>query len=369
MTRTKSLAFSSLLIACFASAAFAAEDDGEHRFGGDLYRAGSEVRISETDVEDLFAAGETVIVEAGIAESVHAAGRTIRVNGAVGGDLYAAGETVEVHGAVTGDIAAAGRRVEIGAQGMAGDDVHLAGQAVVIRGPVMGDASLAGEEVVIAAPISGSVEIRASEIAFAENARIDGTLAYWSSEEAAIPAGTIAPARVTFHEVEDEGRRSALIAFLSSLAVLIVLGAIYGLVFPQTLNRAELRIGTHPWGSALLGILALSALLGAIVVFALTIIGIPLALIALIAVPLALAAGYFTTAYYLGRFFLGVARIDLKIGRLGAVSAVIAGVILLMIVGLVPVLGWLVALGAVLLGIGALSALWFRVERRRAAPA
>ena len=337
----------------------AQEDQVEHRFGGDFYGAGVEVRIDDAAVEDLYAAGETITVDSNVRESAHTAGRQVRVNRAVGGDLYAAGYAVDIGGAVGGDVTAAGDRVGVGDGGSVGEDVLLAGRFVLIHGPISGDANLAGETVEIAAPISGSVEIRASEIRFSDDARIGGTLAYWSPNEIEIPATVIPPGRVTSHLVDrmGPGEDSIVGALVGSLIFFIVVGAIFALVFPRILMRAQAKFSERPWVCLLIGFAATSALLGAIVVFAASIIGIPLVPLILLALPFALLAGYFTSAYLLGHRVLRLFRVEADSGRLATLGAVLAGIVILLIIGLIPMLGWVIVVLATVLGIGALCAL------------
>jgi cytoskeletal protein CcmA (bactofilin family) len=358
-------ALCSVFAVCISTLAFAQEDEALHRFAGDLYRAGAEVRVDDANVEDLYAAGETITVDTIVRESVHAAGRQIRLNRLVGDDVYAAGYAVDIGGAVSGDVTVAGYRVELGTDGSIGQDALLAGRFVLVRGPIAGDANLAGETVEISAPISGSVEIRASEIRFTDGARIDGTLSYWSSNEVEVPAAVTPAGRVTAHLVEEMSPRGTVVgAFIGSLIFLLVIGAIFALLFPRVLMRAQTKFSERPWACLFLGFATTSALFGAILVFATSIIGIPLVPLLLLALPFALAAGYLTSAYLLGHRVLKLFRFESDAGRLSTLFAVLAGIIVLLIVGLVPILGWVIVVLATVLGIGALCALRFNLQKQ-----
>ncbi len=358
-------AFCSAFSVFLAGLAFAQEHEAQHRFAGDLYRAGAEVRVDDANVEDLYAAGETITVDTNVRESVHAAGRQIRVNRLVGDDVYAAGYAVDIAGAVSGDVTAAGYRVELGPDGSIGQDALLAGRRVLIRGPIAGDANLAGETVEISGPISGSVEIRASEIRFTDDARIDGTLSYWSPNEIEVPAAVIPAGRITAHLVEEMGSRRTMVgALIGSLIFFLVIGAIFALLFPRMLMRAQTKFSERPWACLFLGFATTSALFGAIAVLAMSIIGIPLVPLLLLALPFALAAGYLTSAYLLGHRVLKLFRFESDTGRLSSLFAVIAGIIVLLIVTLIPILGWVIVVLATVLGMGALCALQFNIRKQ-----
>jgi len=341
----------------------AGEKEATRRFGGDLYVAGSDVRVAESDLEDVFAAGRSVAVTGNVRESAHLLGRRIRVAGAVGQDAYAAGEDVEIRGPVTGDITAIGETVEV--SGSAGADVALAGREVTVSGPIAGDASLVGEVVEISAPISGSVQIRAERIRFGPGARIDGTLAYWSSSQVTVPASVIAPARVTGVRVAERPRHEAAapsraVRFLVGVVVFLVLAALLAALVPARLAQAHERIVERPWLNLLLGVIATSALFGSILVLAVSIVGLPLIPVVLVLTPFVLALGYLTAAFSLGRLSLGLARVRPIGGWLGAFTATATGVVLLAILRLIPVVGWLVLVFAVVVGLGAWFALFVR---------
>jgi cytoskeletal protein CcmA (bactofilin family) len=182
-----------LVLTLLTQAALAQESDDNRRqrFNDNIFAAGSEVRVTESGLKDVFAAGETVTVDSDVRETAHAAGRQVRVNRPVGQNVYAFGYDVDIEAPVGADVIAAGFRVAIGPNASVAGDVIAAGRTIAIRGPVMGGASLTGGTVEIAAPISGSVQIRAREIRFAEGARIDGTLSYTSLTPVTVPAGVI----------------------------------------------------------------------------------------------------------------------------------------------------------------------------------
>jgi hypothetical protein len=77
---------------------------------------------------------------------------------------------------------------------------------------------------------------------------------------------------------------------------------------------------------------------------------------------LALAVGYVVSSFLLGRLVFA----QLGWGRYHDVLALLGGLFILAVVTLVPVIGWLVGLAAVVFGIGALA---LAVTRARMRPA
>ena len=350
------LATLALVLAVGVAAAAEGTTDEPHRyrFSGDLFASGSTVRVTDSNVEDLFAAGGSVTLDADVRETAHMAGRNVRVNRGVGENLYAAGYSVDVEAPVGEDVVAAGYHVEIGPNASVARDVLAAGRTVVVRGPVAGDVSLRGRTVEIAGPISGSADIRAREIRFAEGARIDGTLTYSSREPVTVPANVIAPDRVTANVSEMSETESWVAGAIAFSLVVLVLMALFAFLFKATLPGTRAAIASRPWRDLLLGVIATSALFGSIVVLAVSLIGIPLIPVVIVLAPFIVLAGWLTTAHAIGAVVIRRARL-LPGNGWAAFGAIVLGVIVLGLVSAIPVIGWIIAVLAVILGIGA----WF----------
>ncbi|HEX6956582.1 MAG TPA: hypothetical protein VF194_01225 [Ferrovibrio sp.] len=348
---------------CAASPGWAEEGTArkaQHRFGDDLYATGLDIRVTADGIGNIYAAGEAVTVDAAVRRTVHAIGRQVRIRRTVGGDVYAAGYGVEIDNAVVGDVTAAGYRIELGGDGAVGRNALLAGRLIHLRGPVAGNANLAGEDVEIDAPISGSAEIRADHIRFGPNARIDGTLAYWTRRPIEIPAGVIPAERITAHALPQgaaiahkAGIAAAIAGGTVFTVVLLILALLFAWLLPRPLAQLRGIVRAQPWRSLLFGVIVLSALFGSLLVFAISLIGIPLLPLMLVAIPLALLAGYLGAAHMLGRSLLNAARMAGGEGSAAAIAAMLAGLAALILLGFVPVLGWLVAVLAVIFGLGA----------------
>lgn len=347
-----------------AGPATAEEDSVEHRFSDDLFAAGADISVTSTGLQHVYAGGTTVTVKAEVSRSVHAAGRNVTIAGTVGDNAYAAGYRVELAGKIGGDVMAAAYRVEISEEGGVAGDVLAAGQRVLVRGPIGGDASLAGEVVEIAAPIAGSVQIRAERIRFAEGARIDGTLVLWSEDPVEVPASVAPAERVQVHKVEDDrpaapGMPALLMAGGAALLfVLLGLAAVLAWAAPAALEQARLAVRDRPGRMILAGFLALAALLGSVPVAALTVIGLLLLPILLLALPIVLALGYLTGAYGVGRTVIAATGANPAPRWLTGFGAILLGVALLALLQLIPLVGWWIALLVLMAGLGAWLVRW-----------
>lgn len=364
LARWLSATFALLLIASCAPARDNSSDTGTHSSFGNMFASGGDVHLAGNTMKDLYAAGGTVTVDADVAESAHMAGRTVRVNRPVGEDVYAAGYEVDIEAPVGEDLTAAGYRVEIGRNASVRGDVLARGRTIFLRGPVAGNVSLSGDTVEIAAPISGSVEIRAREIRFSDGARIDGTLNVSSREPINVPANVIAPDRVTANILPAD--MGAFIGnALTVVFSLIVLGlaAVFAYVCRDRLAGTRAVIASRPWGDLLFGIIATSALFGSVVVLTMSLIGIPLIPLVVFATPFVIFAGYLTTAHAIGSVVIRRARL-LPGNFWAAFGAILLGAIVLGLAMAIPLVGWVIAVLAVVVGVGAWLALLVWPARR-----
>lgn len=352
-----------ILLLVGASPGAAQDDEAILDFGNDSFRAGGSVVFDTAGRDDLFMAGETVRSTADISGSAHLAGRRVTMTGAVGGDAIAAGMDVALEGPVSGDATVAGYDLRVDA---VGGDLRISGSKLAIEGPVSGYAMIAGETVRLNATIAGDVSLVAQTVEFGEGARIDGRLTLYEDDPGAleVPASVIPDDRIDRREVSDwQGARRdmkvwnwqrAIGSFLMGVLLVSALGALIAAIIPQTL--AEMRRGLldRPFRNLWIGFLTQSALVGAAVLFAMTVIGIALSPAAVTIALLAAFAGYVVAVYAFGvGLLLAIGKPEPEsIGRralAAGLGALVAGLI-----ALIPLLGWLFVLSLVLAGVGAI---------------
>lgn len=352
------------LVAVFTAAPLAAEESAALEFGGDSFLAGSSVAYDGQGTDDLFMAGSNVRGVSAIEGSAHLAGRKVTMKGPVGGDAYLAGMDVALDGAVMGDATLAGYDVRVGA---VGGDLRIAGSFLNIAGPVAGYALIAGNEVRIDGVLEGDVSLAASAVEFAEGARIGGMLTVYEEEAGSleIPPSVIPENRITRHDRSEwddaahHGRRNAWQAAFGGFAIgVIMLTAIAVLVaalVPQTLADIRRGILDRPFRHLGIGFVTQSALAGSAILFAMTLIGMPLSPAAVLIALLAGFAGYVVAVYSFGvGLLLAFGRAEPgSIGQRALAAGV--GAVSTAVIALIPVLGWLFVLALTLTGVGAIS--------------
>ena len=351
---------------CFlgASSALAQQDEARFTIGGDTFLAGRSVVHEAPDGDDLFAAGQRLRVATDLTGSVYAAGQDVSIDGAVGGDVHAMGQTVTVAGDVAGDASLAGQDVR--GIGVVGGDLRVGGSIVDVLGPVTGYAILGGERVRLASEITGDVVLGAERVEFEPGARIGGTLTIFEDDigDIVVPEAVVPAERITRREFEEWQPQSMprmvptageLIGrFLGGVIMVALLAALVAALIPERLADMRRTVLDAPFRTLGVGFLAQSAIIGSVVVVALTLIGLLLVPAILLLAGVSALAGYVVGAYAFGvGLLLLVGRDEPDTLAERAISAG-TGALVAGVLALVPFLGWLFAIALSLAGIGAI---------------
>lgn len=255
------------------------------------------------------------------------------------GDVdLARGETVDGVFVVSGDARIAGRST--------GDVVVLAG-----------DATVSGR-------IEGDLLIASGQARLLPHAYVTGDVRY--GDERPIVAGrAIVRGDVTKEGWNDWSGFLPFVGILFWLAVGVsaaLLGALLLLIAPRAGDAVEERSRERIGPVIAIGIAVAICLPVAAVIAAITVVGLPLAFAILLALLPVWAVAYVCAAWVLGRRLVKPPR--------GRILAFLAGLGILRLLALVPILGGLVGLAAVIFGLGLLgSAIGAARQPRQPTPA
>lgn len=318
----------------------------ETRTGGTIV-----IEASETVEDDVTAFGGTVIVRGTINGDLAAFAGNVFVDGEVNGNLEAFAGNVRINGTVTGDASTFGGNVFLEEDARVGGQLDAAGGNVVVEGEIGGDAQLG-----------------ASTITVGQSAIIGGDLRYDGELDRAEGAQIAGEVRQDSSLGADEQFGGPLVpnwaGWLYGFLVNLVLGAVVLLVFPRFSTGLAERAASAPLRSGGVGLLAFVGIPIVSILLFISLVGIPLGLIAILVFPILLWFGYVYGAFSVGAWLLSLADTENKW------LALLAGLLLVSLVGFVPILGGLVQFLVLLLGLGALAlALRDRYRGRRAARA
>lgn len=328
----------------------------------DLYVAGQTVDIRAERVEgDITVAGQTVVVSSRVTGDVMAAGETLSLTGDLQDDLRAAGRSLTLTGSVRDHAVAAGETVVLAGSSRIGGFAWLAGNVVDIGGEIGGDLVAAGQTVTLTGTVGGDAELNAANAVIGDSAHIRGDLRWPRGQAPEIRAG----ARIDGRQIElPAGERAAPTS--TDIAVGIVMGIVFGwlallvltsvlrAVTPPLMVGAGALLRARPGWS--LGAGALALILGPIagILALVTVIGAPLGIVILLAYAMLLVISVPVALDVVVELVVGSARKGRPISRGWRFAALALAALLFVAVLQIPILGQLVALAAILFGLGAL---------------
>ena len=267
-------------------------------------------------------------------------------------DVVARGHSLEVKEGETVDSAVVyGGNLVV--KGNVEDDAVVFGGNLEISGRVEGDARAFGGNVVLGpnAYVEGDVSSFGGSVTKEQGAKVEGsTESFGGASIGRTVAGEI---KEGFREAKQkdsddhEDRGGRLASFLLKFAMLFGMGSLGQLFFPSRMKALSAEIRNEPVKSGLMGLLGAVALVPVLVVLSVTIIGIPLALVLALVVPVLTVWGFAAVASELG------ARLPLRPANKTQAMVLALGLLILLVLGHLPVLGNLVLALASLVALGA----------------
>lgn len=314
----------------------------ESRTGGTVV-----VGPDETVRGDLDAFAGSIVVRGTVTGDVNAFGGDVFVaeGGRIGGDLNGAAGSIRIAGTVEGTVAGGSGDLAVLESGVVGALEAGAG-TVTIDGTVRGDATVGAERLVVGSTgvIAGDLRYDAGE--FVNDGTVEGRVV----RDEGISAGP------QFEPVAGVGEVVlGIYGFLANL----VLGAILLLLLPGFSSRVADRALSDPLRSGGVGLLALVGIPVVLVLFAVTIIGIPITIVGAILFAIVAWVGAVYGRFVVGEWLTELVDVDNRW------LALLVGFVVVAVGVRLPFLGPLVQLIVFLLGFGALALVAYETYRGR----
>jgi len=336
----------------------------------------------------LWLAAVTAEVSGAVSDDFHALVQTAKLNGDFSGSIWCAADLIEfggqaqqharlaaaqdviVKGQITRSLmGASGGSIHIAPESSIAGDAAMASKRIVIEGRIGGGAWLVGDEVTVAGAIQGPLRIIGNDIVIMPTAVLHGDLIYSSAKELFLDPRVKHDGRLIRRALTqpDELSSKASQALRLQLRLVQFMGAfLVGLIWlrlsPLTLSRAVHQLSVAPWRCFFTGIAACFLVLPIALLLAISIIGIPLALVSAGLFAVLLYVARIVTAILLGRIILRIKKSSAAVSPLLMMTA---GLLSLYILTLIPMISggiWIVAvcagLGALVLNIAAGSVVY-----------
>jgi hypothetical protein len=320
----------------------------------DLYAGAGTISIEGTVNGNVIAGGGTITVSGNVARDLIVGGGTINVTGHVAGSIIAAGGNLTLNGVVDHDIVATGGTIDIGSGATIGRDLVVAGGMATVSAPITRRVQMSTGNLTIRNRVGGDVRGRVDHLKL-DGAQIGGNLDYTSSNSVELVNGARVAGTTTRHAPTDSrGAGNGFLDWLRELIGIFALGVILIFLLPGISSRAIDTLRAQPWPS--LGIGAAVLIIPPIAALIVFIVGIIIGgwWLGVLLLPiwiLLLAVGYVVSGFLVGRLLFA------RLGWAGYhdALALLGGLFVLTVLGLLPVLGGFVGLAAVVFGAGALA--------------
>ena len=316
------------------------------RRGEDVIASGSTPTLMDSVPGDAILAGGDVSFSGVTGEDYLGAGGQQAITGRIHGSLRAVAGEIHVAAAVDRNATIAAGSVELDSAAIIGRNAYIMGGTIEVKGTVQEGLLAYGGAITLDGVVGRDVEVAAGTLRVGPHARIAGNLRY------RVPAGKvhIDPAAritgtVTALPVSNRGALWRLVWILGFLLV----GAVVVALFPRFMADAAEILPEHPGLSALVGLGWGILVPIAIVVAAISVVGLPLAFLTAAVYVVVVCVASVPFALWLGRLLLGARA---RAGREGALVSFLVGGFFLLVAGIIPVVGGWVSLIAGVLGLG-----------------
>lgn len=324
------------------------------------------INLKVNSSDDVFAAGGTVNVNTTSADHLVIAGGEVEVRNVTIEDLFAAGGELDlVTGTVADDIVVAGGQITVRKTFEIGGSAVIAGGEALIEAPVPVDLRVGAGTVYLNSRVGGDARLSGDTVTLGPEAVVDGDLLY-QTENLVIEPGAVVTGQRRAMPAEDHsafeswGRGAGELfgkLFLAATLGFAVLVLAVAAAVPSLMRSSAAFIKSRPLQSAGIGALIAIGTPVAIVLLFASVIGAPLAMlliaICLAITPVAIAA----TAFFVGMESRRVATKaeEPPTGWGGRVLWPALGALVILLLGMIPFLGILVWLFALLFGLGAVA--------------
>jgi cytoskeletal protein CcmA (bactofilin family) len=320
---------------------------------GTFYSMGRTIDIGGTVNGDVLCAGQSVSISGTIHGDVLCAAQTIDISGKVDGSIRAAAQTVNIRGQVGRNVSVAAQSFTIHTTAKIAGDVSAAANTANLNGSIGRDLAATGSSLTIAGSIGRNLKANTPSLTFTSDARVQGSANYISNNDATLDSGAVV--KQLTHTTPSKPTHRRLVGSLLGLGlgwlVYVLLAALFGslvlvLLLPQFLHQVTEQTVKHLGMSILTGFLAGIAVFVLLIALSITLIGIPLGLLLVLAWLLVVALSLPVTAYYLGSMILSKIK--------NPIPPMLLGTLILVVLTFLPIVGALIFILAVWIGAGSL---------------
>lgn len=274
-----------------------------------LLAFGDRVEIDGTVTGDVYAFARRIVVRGTVEGQLVTFSRTVGVDGQVGSGMIGFAQSLEIgRGSITRNLIGFAQDVRTYADGRVGENAVLFGQNLELAGPIERDVLGYASEIDVRSTVGGSLTGHSARLAVLPPASIGGdVVAHVPHEDALEIASGATIGGTVSTEIEDaqvpEARFTAL-GFYFGQAVRLAAAFLTGLILlalVPSLRRASIDDGGQALAAAGLGLVTLVAAPIIAVIVAVTVIGLPVAIVGVLVWLVSLYLAKIVLAHFVGR--------------------------------------------------------------------
>lgn len=324
---------------------------------------GSAVDILGTVNGDVYAVGGTVTVQGTINGDLLAVGGNITVTGNITGNIRVIGGNITVTGNIGRNFSSLGGSVSLTDSAKVGGSITSAGGMFALYGPIAKDIRIAGGQVALGDIVGGNVFIAAGKMSVASSSRIAGNVTYWSNQKLDVATGATIAGKVSQNMLPKKSISSRIqpTRIIPALATFAIFGKVTGFLasftvgllliifFPLYAQKITTITTKGFWANVGIGFLSVIIAPIIIVLFLVTLIGIPLAIIT------GILFGFFAyAAGIIAAMVIGKWAIKYVSKKDHLIWSLFVGLIIFKVLEIIPLLGWIFSAVFIMAGLGAI---------------
>ncbi|MDD5606212.1 MAG: polymer-forming cytoskeletal protein [Patescibacteria group bacterium] len=350
-------------VPALAMPSFLATENGvvsiDSPIGDDVYTTGANVTVTSDIKGDLFVSGGMVEVDANVAGDILVFSGNVYINGTVGDDLRIGAGQVTIRGTVNDDVLVGGGMVTVSDTAVIRGDLTVGAGSLTMSGKVLGNVKAGFGDATIKGDIGGNADLRYEDgkLTFGDGAKIGGKLDYWAFRESDEFAEVAK--EIEFHKtISTKSSWPLAAAFVFPIAAVaeavwsivgvLIMGGLLLLLLPKYLPRIVETTRKKHWTALWQGLVFLIVVPVLAVIIALTGFGLPVSIIMMLAFTIVMILASIPVSMAIGSYM--VKYKDTDRGR--QFGALVLGVLIYTVLGLIPVIGWILKFALFVIGVG-----------------
>jgi len=322
----------------------------------DLLVTCSRARIDGTVEGDLYLFAQSADISGHIKGDVILFVQSARVTGQVDGNIRAATNNLTITGTVARNVLSLNEVLNLDSAGKVDGSLTSTGESVGIDGKVGRDLLVFGDHTTISGSVGGGVRVKGNNLSIVSTAEVAGPIHYEGENPATVSSGAKLASPVEYTKRVRKSEYTQGHYYLWRViwtAAFVLLGMVLILLLPKFAEEA-VRAGERVGAPLGLGLLVVPAVPIACLIACITVVGIPLGVLTFGLWFLGLFTAEIVVGAVVGNWILGRAA-----DTWGLIGRMVMGFVLVRIVYTplehVHVIGFLVGLGILMWGMGAMS--------------